>query len=43
MPELPEVTTTVNGLKKALKDLSFLDVWTDLSKDNPIKDVPRIF
>ena len=37
MPELPEVTTTVNGLKKALKDLSFLDVWTDLSKDNPIK------
>lgn len=37
MPELPEVTTTVNGLKKALKGISFLDVWTDLSKDNPIK------
>ncbi|HAE36930.1 MAG: Formamidopyrimidine-DNA glycosylase [Candidatus Nomurabacteria bacterium GW2011_GWF2_35_66] len=37
MPELPEVTTTVNGLKKALKGLAFLDVWTDLSKDNPIK------
>jgi len=37
MPELPEVTTTVNGLKKALKGLSFLDVWTDLAKDNPIK------
>jgi formamidopyrimidine-DNA glycosylase len=37
MPELPEVTTTVNGLKKALKGVTFLDVWTNLSKDNPIK------
>jgi formamidopyrimidine-DNA glycosylase len=37
MPELPEVTTTVNGLKKALKGLSFLSVWTDISKENPIK------
>lgn len=37
MPELPEVTTTVNGLKKALKGLAFLDVWTDLVKDKPIK------
>lgn len=37
MPELPEVTTTVNGLKKALKGVSFLGVWTDLNKDNPIK------
>jgi len=37
MPELPEVTTTVNGLKKALKGLSFLEVWTDLAKENPIK------
>ena len=37
MPELPEVTTTVNGLKKALKGLTFLDVWTDLDKENPIK------
>lgn len=37
MPELPEVTTTVNGLKKALKGLSFGVVWTDLAKDNPIK------
>ena len=37
MPELPEVTTTVNGLKKALKGLSFLDVWTDLAKDKVIK------
>ena len=37
MPELPEVTTTVNGLKIALKGLSFLSVWTDLDKENPIK------
>jgi formamidopyrimidine-DNA glycosylase len=37
MPELPEVTTTVNGLKIALKGLSFLDVWTDLSKEKVIK------
>jgi formamidopyrimidine-DNA glycosylase len=37
MPELPEVTTTVNGLKGALKGLSFVDVWTDLDKENPIK------
>jgi len=37
MPELPEVTTTVNGLKKALRGLSFLDVWTDLSKEKVIK------
>ncbi len=37
MPELPEVTTTVNGLKKVLKGLSFGVVWTDLAKNNPIK------
>ena len=37
MPELPEVTTTVNGLRVALKGLSFLDVWTDLSKEKVIK------
>ena len=37
MPELPEVTTTVNGLKKALKGVSFLDVWTDLAREKPIK------
>ncbi|MFA6392738.1 MAG: bifunctional DNA-formamidopyrimidine glycosylase/DNA-(apurinic or apyrimidinic site) lyase [Candidatus Paceibacterota bacterium] len=37
MPELPEVTTTVNGLKRALKGLSFGDVWTDLAKEKPIK------
>ena len=34
MPELPEVTTTVNGLKKVLPGLSFLSVWTDLAKKN---------
>jgi len=37
MPELPEVTTTVNGLQKVLPGLSISDVWTDLAKDNPIK------
>lgn len=34
MPELPEVTTTVNGLQKVLPGLVFLDVWTDLNKKN---------
>ena len=29
MPELPEVTTTVNGLNKVLPHLSIKDVWTD--------------
>ncbi len=29
MPELPEVTTTVNGLNKVLPKLSIKDVWTD--------------
>lgn len=37
MPELPEVTTTVNGLQKVLPGLSFVDVWTDIAKENPIK------
>jgi formamidopyrimidine-DNA glycosylase len=37
MPELPEVTTTVNGLKSALKGLSFGDAWTDIAKVSPIK------
>ncbi len=37
MPELPEVTTTVNGLQKVLPGLIFLDAWTDLAKKNPIK------
>ncbi|MFZ2522350.1 MAG: bifunctional DNA-formamidopyrimidine glycosylase/DNA-(apurinic or apyrimidinic site) lyase [Minisyncoccia bacterium] len=29
MPELPEVTTTVNGLNKVLKNLVIKDVWSD--------------
>ena len=37
MPELPEVTTTVNGLNKVLLGLYISDVWTDLAKENPIK------
>lgn len=37
MPELPEVTTTVKGLQKVLPGLVIVDVWTDLSKKNPIK------
>lgn len=32
MPELPEVTTTVNGLQKRLPRLTIKDVWTDLAK-----------
>jgi formamidopyrimidine-DNA glycosylase len=34
MPELPEVTTTVNGLHKVLPGLRFVDIWTDLAKKN---------
>lgn len=34
MPELPEVTTTVNSLQKVLPGLIFVDVWTDLAKKN---------
>ncbi len=37
MPELPEVTTTVNGLQKVLPKLTITDVWTDLTRKNPIK------
>jgi len=37
MPELPEVTTTTKGLQKVLPGLSFVDVWTDLARKNPIK------
>ncbi len=29
MPELPEVTTTVNGLNKVLPNLKIADVWSD--------------
>ena len=34
MPELPEVTTTVNGLQKVLPGFSIIDIWTDLAKKN---------
>ena len=34
MPELPEVETTVKGLKKVLLKRAILDVWTDLAKAN---------
>lgn len=34
MPELPEVTTTVNGLQKVLPGLQIVSVWTDLAKKN---------
>ena len=33
MPELPEVTTTVNGLQKILPKLKITAVWTDLAKE----------
>jgi formamidopyrimidine-DNA glycosylase len=32
MPELPEVQTTVDGLKKVLPGLKIKDVWSDLPK-----------
>ncbi|MCX6754542.1 MAG: bifunctional DNA-formamidopyrimidine glycosylase/DNA-(apurinic or apyrimidinic site) lyase [Candidatus Nomurabacteria bacterium] len=34
MPELPEVTTTVNGLQKVLPGFKIISVWTDLAKKN---------
>ncbi len=37
MPELPEVTTTVNGLKRAIVGSVVSDVWTDLSKKKTVK------
>lgn len=40
MPELPEVTTTVNGLNSVLPKLAIRDVWSDyyLRAKNPRKD-----
>ncbi len=32
MPELPEVTTMVNGLRKKVLKRTFVDVWTDAEK-----------
>jgi len=47
MPELPEVETTVRGLKKEILNLKILDVWTDLNtKDKRKKDTvsnPKYF
>ncbi len=37
MPELPEVTTTVNGLQQVLPRLVIRDAWTDLATKKPIK------
>jgi formamidopyrimidine-DNA glycosylase len=41
MPELPEVTTTVNGLKKTIQGLVFSDVWTDLVKKETKKQFQK--
>src|SRR3990167_10662904 len=35
MPELPEVTTTVLGLKKETVGWTILNVWTDLAVAKP--------
>ena len=32
MPELPEVTTTVRGLNKCVKNLVIMDIWSDWPK-----------
>lgn len=34
MPELPEVETTVQGLKKAVVGLTIADVWTDYTSEH---------
>ncbi len=34
MPELPEVTTTVRGLKETVIGLEIIDAWTSLAKKN---------
>lgn len=42
MPELPEVTTTVNGLQKVLPGLVISHVWTDLAiKNQKIKQFQK--
>lgn len=47
MPELPEVETTIRGLRKTILGLTLKDVWTDLStKDKRQKDAianPKFF
>jgi len=41
MPELPEVTTTVNGLNKTIKNLVISDIWTDITKNKVIKQFQK--
>lgn len=36
MPELPEVHTTVTGLKKAIQGLLFKDIWSDMWSNSPL-------
>lgn len=47
MPELPEVETTVRGLRKTISGLTIKDVWTDLAtRDKRKKDTvaePKYF
>jgi formamidopyrimidine-DNA glycosylase len=38
MPELPEVETTVRGLRKTVKNLTIKDVWTDLNTKDKRKN-----
>ncbi|OGJ02019.1 DNA-formamidopyrimidine glycosylase [Candidatus Nomurabacteria bacterium RIFCSPLOWO2_02_FULL_44_12] len=38
MPELPEVETTVRGLRKTIQGLVIKDVWTDLATKDKRKD-----
>jgi len=37
MPELPEVQTIVDELKKTVKNRRIVDLWTDWSKYRPIR------
>lgn len=41
MPELPEVTTTVQGLNKTVVGYTIVDIWTDLAVKNPIPQFAR--
>ena len=42
MPELPEVHTTTEGLKKLTKNLKIKDVWTDYFKNTKSKSLDTI-
>jgi formamidopyrimidine-DNA glycosylase len=42
VPELPEVETTVNGLKQKVLERTFVDVWSDWKKIvHPVKSASR--